>query len=904
MERQLDSIFKPNVIACIGATDRVESVGYAVMHNLLNGGFKGKIYPVNPKHKTVQGVTAYKSVKKLPKKPDLAVIVTPAHTVPDIVQECGEAGVGGLLIISAGFKEAGEEGHKMLEQITAISRQYGMKIIGPNCLGIINPTLAINASFATKMANKGNIAFISQSGALCTSILDWSVDQSVGFSHFVSIGSMVDVGFAELIDYFGMDNSTSSILIYMETLKDARKFMSAARAFARSKPIIILKAGKSVEGGQATLSHTGSMAGNDAVFDAAFQRAGIIRVETIAELFDAAQALAMQPRPQGNRIAIVTNAGGPGVLATDYLTTRGGKLSKLSDKTMQKLDSFLPLSWSRNNPVDVLGDAGAETYRKTLELCLEDSNVDGVLAIFTTQAVTSPTEAAHEVVKAAKNTRKPVLAVWMGEADVAEGREVLEAGKIPNYRYPESAVDVFLKMWQYTRNLELLYETPEETPQEFTPRKDSAWRIIRRALSENRKHLTENEAKELMSCYAIPTGANKLATSAEEAAEYAAAIGFPVAMKIVSPDALHKTDVGGVKLHIADKEAANAAYQAILESVLKHLPKAVIHGVLIEAMVKKPFELLIGAKKDAIFGPAIAFGSGGVAVEVLADTQLGLPPLNMRLARRIIEDTRVFPLLKGYRNMAGVNLEDLAFVLTKFSHLLTDFPEINEIDINPYAVDHESGIALDARVILDDYQPRRKGHPHDHMVISPYPGKYTKRIKLKNGSEAILRPIRPEDEPMESRMIESLSSETLYFRFFGYVPRVSHDFLTRFTHIDYDREMAIVAEIEKDGQKEMIGVVRIIADAWGESAEYAIVVADGWQGQDLGNNMMDYILEIARDKGISKVYASMLATNKRMIHMFEKRGFKITKEDYETYHAELELESAMPFAADLPFQPL
>lgn len=904
MVRQLDSIFKPKVIACIGASDRVESVGYAVMHNLLEGGFEGKIFPVNPKHKTIQGVPAYKSVKKIPKKADLAIIVTPAATVPDIVEECGEAGVGGLLIISAGFKEAGEEGIAMLNRITETSRRYGMRIIGPNCLGFINPKMGINASFATKMAGKGNIAFISQSGALCTSILDWSLDQGVGFSHFVSIGSMVDVGFAELIDYFGMDNNTSSILIYMETLKDARKFMSAARAFARSKPIIILKAGKSQEGGKATMSHTGSVAGNDAVFDAAFQRAGIIRVDTIAQLFHCAQALAMQPRPQGNRLAIVTNAGGPGVLATDYLATRGGKLAELSEQTMQKLNEFLPASWSHGNPVDVLGDASAETYRKTLEICQADENVDGVLTILTTQAVTSPTDAAREVVEASKNTRKPMLAVWMGEADVAEGREVLEAGKIPNYRYPESAVDVFLKMWNYSRNLELLYETPEEAPQEFTPRKDSAWRIIRRALSENRRQLTEIEAKELMSCYAIPVGENRLATRPEEAADMAEAVGFPVAMKIVSPDALHKTDVGGVKLNISDRAAATAAYNEIVSSVLSHVPKAHIHGVLIERMTKKPFELLIGAKKDPIFGPAIAFGRGGVAVEVYKDTQLALPPLNMRLASRVIEGTQMFPLLKGYRNMPGVDLEDLAFVLTKFSHLLTDFPEIGEIDINPYTADAESGLVLDARIILDEYKPRRKGHPYDHLVISPYPGKYTKRVLLKNGAEAVLRPIRPEDEPMETQMIENLSSETLYFRFFGYVPKVNHDFLTRFTHIDYDREMAIVAEVEDGGNKKMVGVVRIIADAWGESAEYAIVVADEWQGLELGGNMMDYILEVARDKGISKIYASMLATNKRMIHMFEKRGFKISREDFETYRAELDLDSAIPFAAELPFQPV
>ncbi len=903
MLRQLDSIFKPKVIACIGASDRQESVGYAVMHNLLQGGFEGKIYPVNPKHKTVQGVTAYKSVKKLPKKPDLAVIVTPAHTVPGIVEECGEAGVGGVLIISAGFKEAGEAGQQMLEQIAETSRRYGMRIIGPNCLGFINPVMGINASFATKMAQKGNIAFISQSGALCTSILDWSLDQSVGFSHFVSIGSMMDVGFAELIDYFGMDNATSSILIYMETLKDARKFMSAARAFARSKPIIILKAGKSAEGGKATLSHTGSVAGNDAVFDAAFQRAGIIRVETIAELFNAAQALAMQPRPQGNRLAIVTNAGGPGVLATDYLTTRGGKLALLSERTMKQLNEFLPESWSHNNPVDVLGDASAETYRKALEICLADENVDGVLAIFTTQAVTSPTEAAAEVVKAAQSAHKPVLAVWMGETDVAKGREILEQGRIPNYRYPESAVNVFLEMWHYTRNLELLYETPEEAPQQFTPRKDSAWRIIRQALSQGRKVLMEDEAKALLDCYSIPVGRNELATSPEEAAEMAEAVGFPVAMKIVSLDVLHKTEAGGVKLHIADKKAAKEAYQQIIESVKRYNPKAIIRGVLIERMVKKSFELLIGAKKDPIFGPVIAFGRGGTAVEIYRDTQLGLPPLNMRLARRIIEGTQIYPLLKGYRNMPGVDIEDLAFVLTKFSHLLTDFPEIAEVDINPYVADEHAGVSLDARVILDNYVPRRKGHPHDHLVISPYPSKYTKRILLKNGTEVTLRPIRPEDEPMETEMVENLSTETLYFRFFGYVPRVSHDFLARFTHIDYDREMAIVAEIEEGGQKKMIGVVRIIADAWGESAEYAIVVADAWQGLELGSNLTDYILEIARDRDIKRVYASMLATNKRMIHMFEKRGFKISREDFEIYRAELDLGSAMPFAAELPFQP-
>ena len=890
MQKQLDKIFKPSSIAVIGASERSATVGRAVMENLLKGGFKGKVYPVNLKHKTILGEKVYSHISKIPEAIDLAVIVTPAATVPGVVEECGKAGVGGLVIISAGFKEAGEEGQQMYDQILETANRYKMRVIGPNCLGFLNPHIGINASFATKMALPGSIAFISQSGALCTSILDWANQQSVGFSHFVSIGSMLDVGFADLIDYFGTDYRTSCILIYMESLKDARQFMSASRAFARSKPIIILKAGKSEEGSQATLSHTGSLAGNDNVYEIAFERAGVIRVETIAQLFNCAQSLAMQPRPVGKRLAIVTNAGGPGVLATDYLMHKGGKLAQLHSESMAELDSFLPAHWSHANPVDVLGDASAETYQKAVEVCLRDEGVDGVLIILTPQAVTGPSDVAKAIVEVTKKYSKPVLAVWMGETDVMEGREILEAGKIPNYRYPESAVDVFLKMYHYSRNLRLLYETPPAIPQDLRFRPEVASAIIKTVLEQGRTQLMENEAKELMKSYGITVGSFKVVQKAEQAVEFANQIGYPVVLKIASPNIGHKTEVGGVKVNLATEQEVTQAFHQIMNSAREKRPDAELRGVLVEKMIKKDYEILIGAKKDPVFGPVIAFGRGGIAVELYRDMKLGLPPLNRVLARRIMEHTRIFPLLKGYRGMPGVDLEFLELTLCRFAYLVMDFPEIKEIDINPFAIDEKGGLVLDAHIVLEKVPAEAKAKPYHHLVISPYPEKYKKAVLLKSGQVAYLRPIRPEDEPLEAQMFEYLSKQSLYFRFFGYVPHVTHDFLTRFTHIDYDREMAIIAEVEEAGVKKMIGVVRIIADAWGENAEFAIVVADPWQGQGLGSMMMDFILDIAKDMGIAKIYASVLSSNEGMLKMFEKRGFTRRKDDFETYYLERILE--------------
>jgi len=885
---KLDKIFNPKTIAVIGATNNKGHVGYAIMKNLLASGFDGIVYPINPKRSSILGVKAYSSISKTPDKIDLAVISTPAPTVPAIVAECGMSGVHGIIIISAGFKESGKEGEKMCDEILSTAKQYGMRIIGPNCLGFLRPKNNLNVSFANKMALPGKIAFISQSGALGTAVLDWAVNQNVGFSYFVSIGSMIDVGFADLIDYFGNDPDTSSILIYMESLSNARNFLSAARAFARTKPIIILKVGKSSEGAKAAMSHTGSLTGNDAVFDAAFKRAGVIRVNTIGQLFDCAETLAMQPRPLGDRLAIVTNAGGPGVIATDALISLKGHLATLSPATIQKLDAILPPAWSRSNPVDVLGDADPERYKQAIQLCFADQGVDGVLVILTPQAMTDAAAIAKEIVGLSSKYRKTVLACWMGEDDVKDGREILEKGNIPVYRIPEEGVECFMEMCNYSKNLQLLYETPATIPHAFSPKTNDNKKLLDKLIKEGRFILTESEAKQFLANYEIPIAESNTAKTPKEAAAIASKIGFPVVMKILSPDILHKTDVGGVKINIQSKEEAKNAFNEIMKNVKKQAPKADVHGIFVEKMSTKRYELLIGCKKDPIFGPTIVFGMGGVAVEVFKDINIGLPPLNMALALRLIEETKIYNLLKGYRGIKGVDIASIQFLLYKFAYLVMDFPEIEEIDINPFAVDEHGGLVLDAKVVLDKDILGKEIKPYSHMVISPYPKEYITKFKLKNGKEVLLRPIRPEDEPMEAEMFNEFSQETQRYRFFQIIKDITHDILVRYTQIDYDREIAIIAEAEEKGKKKMAGVVRLIADPYNETAEFAIVVADQWHNQELGNKFTDYILEIAKKRGIKKVYANVLHDNYIMLHMFEKRKFKITRNEDNCY-VELQL---------------
>ena len=880
-------IFDPQTVAVIGASNKEGSVGHALIKNMIGSGFKGIVYPINFKNKSIYGVRSYSKLSETRDTIDLAIIATPAETVPEIVKECGEYGVGGIVIISAGFMEAGEKGKKLTKTILDYGKKYNMRIIGPNCLGFIKPSIKLNASFANKMALPGKIAFISQSGALCTAILDWSVEQNVGFSHFVSIGSMIDVGFHDLIDYFGNDPATNSIVIYMESLTHTRKFMSAARAFARTKPIIVLKAGKSSQGAKVALSHTGTLAGNEKAFEAAFKRAGIISVDSIEQLFHAAQALAMQPRPTGNRLAIVTNAGGPGVLATDHLIKQGGALSELSQPTLEKLNSTLPENWSHGNPIDVLGDASAERYKTAIEVCLNGPNVDGILVILTPQSMTKADEVAKAVVEAAKNTKKPILASWMGESDVAEGRTILEQGSIPVYRTPENAVNTFMSMYKYSRNIADLYETPSSIPQKFVPDQEGTRKILHDIMKQKRFVLTENEAKSVLKLYDIPVNVNDMATSATHAVKIAETLGYPVVMKIASPDITHKSDIGGVQLNIKNKEQVKETYDFIIAAAKNAYPNASITGILIEKMVNKKYELIIGSKKDPIFGPVIIFGMGGVAVEVFNDLNLGLPPLNMSLAQRLIEDTKIYKLLKGYRGMPGVDLESIRFLLYKFAYLVMDFPEIKEIDINPFSVDKDGGVVIDAKIILDEKIELKDKSDYSHLIISPYPLQLHYNWKIGDNKEVIVRPIKPEDEELEREFFGSLSRQTQYFRFFGYVPNVSHDMLTRYTQIDYDRELALIALIDEGGKKVMAGVSRIVADFTNETAEFAIVVSDKWQGLGLGNKLLDEILRIAKDRKIGKIYANVLNANVTMLYMFRKRGFNVIQEDNESSYAEL-----------------
>lgn len=882
MRAKLDKLLQPKTMAIIGASNREGSVGNSVMKNMLNAGYDGVIYPINFKEKSVSGVQAYPDVLQTPQKVDMAVICTPAPTVSGIVEQCGQAGVGGIIIISAGFLEAGADGHDRHEQVAEIARKYKIRILGPNCLGIINPRLGINASFAHGMALPGRLALISQSGALLSSILDWSIAQRVGFSHFISVGSMMDVDLGDLIDYFGKDQHTSCILIYLESLKNARHFMSAARAISRFKPIVVLKAGRSAEGSQAALSHTGAMAGDDKVYEAVLQRAGVIRVDTVAQLFNMAQAVAMQSRPQGNRLAIITNAGGPGVLATDYLIRNGGQLARLSEDTLEDLANLLPNAWSYGNPVDLLGDADASKYQEALKICLRDPEVDGLLVILTPQTNTDTEAIAQVVVELGQKTRKPILASWMGENAVAEGREVLEGGRIPNYRYPESAVDVFLRLYKYSIDLELLYETPSSTPVGFQPNREVAEYVIQQAKEKGRKTLQETEAKNLLNSYGIEVSRNKICATKTEALQFAKLIGYPVVLKIASPDIIHKTEAGGVKLNIRTASELKETFDLIKENALRFNPEAVIEGVCVERMVEKGYQLILGGIKDPTFGPVVAFGAGGIAVEILNDIKMGLPPLNMALASRMVQNTKTYQLLKGFRGLPSIDMEALHFLLCKFAYLFMDFPEIKEIDINPYVVDAKGGQALDARVVLAAPEEIEN---QQHLVIAPYPAEYEKEITLKKGDPALLRPIRPEDEPGMFKFLEGVSSESMYMRFFGFVPQFTHNLMTRFVNIDYDREVAIVAEVKG----EIIGIVRIIEDPWRDTAEYSILISDHWHGQGLGNTLTDYILDIARKRKIKMIVATVLASNAPMIHIFQRRGFQFVNREIDTYEVELDL---------------
>lgn len=876
--KKLDSIFKPKRIALIGVSNNPDSVGGITLRNLVGGGFNGVVYPVNPKREAVFGIPCYPDVKSLPKTPDLAVIMTSAKLVPQLVRECGESGVNGIIIMSAGFKEAGEEGKILESQVKEEKAKFpDMRVIGPNCLGILVPGLNMNVSFADGMPRKGHVAFISQSGALCTSVLDWAYDTNIGFSYFVSIGNSMDVNFGDLIDYFGQDPNTKSIVLYVESLSNARTFMSAARAFSREKPIIVYKSGRFPESAAAAASHTGALASEDSIYDTVFRRAGLARVYDFGNIFDFTDLVGRRRIPKGNRLAIVTNAGGPGVMATDSLISWGGKLVELSEDTMQKLNDYLPPFWSHGNPIDVLGDATPERFARATEIVLEDKKVDAVLVLLTPQAMTSPTETAQAIADLASNTSKSIMAAWLGGASMRKGVQIFNQAGIPNYQAPEQAIRAFMTLSHYSKNLEMLYETPKEIPVAFEYDRNELRHKYLEQVFPKAKILNEDDSKMLVNDYGIDTTHPTPAANEDEAAKIAEDKGYPVVMKIYSPDITHKSDVGGVALNLKDEEMVRAAFRNMVKTASEKRPDARIDGVTIQRMVdtKDAVELIIGTKKDPEFGTVMLVGMGGTSAELFKDKRLEFPPLNEQLARQMLESLKIYPLLEGYRGDTPKNIDKLIEVLIRMSYLAADYPEIKELDINPLIVTPTDVIALDARIVIDQEVMGTPVKDYSHLILRPYPESLIKQTKLKDGSPVLLRPIKPEDEPMWLKLLASCSKESIYHRFRYDFYFDSHEVATQFCFIDYDREIAIVAEIEDEGEKKLIGVGRLIADPDVEEMEYAILITDKWQKKELGYMLTEYCLEIAKTRDVKKLMAETTRDNKPMISVFRKLNFKI-----------------------------
>lgn len=868
----LGRIFNPRRVAVIGASEKSGTIGNALMTNLLQGNFSGKILPINPKYDTVHGLSAIGSVSDLEAGTDLAVIATPIHTVPDIVEECVSKKVAGAIVISAGGKEAGEKGKEIEAKIRETAYSGGLRIIGPNCLGIMKPGSALNASFASEMPGAGNLAFVSQSGAICTAVLDLAFREHFGFSHFVSIGSMLDVDFGDMIDYLGNDYSAKSILLYIESLTNYRKFMSAARSVSRVKPIIVLKSGRSAAGAKAAASHTGAMAGEDIVYDAAFKRAGIVRVDTIEELFDCAELTAKQPRPQGPRLAIVTNGGGPGVMATDTLAKYEREPAPLDDETLRKLDEFLPAFWSRGNPIDILGDASPERFRRVLEVCSESKNIDGVLVILAPQALANPVAVAEALASAMKGRRYPVFTCWMGGKSIGRAVEILNESGIPTYETPERAVRAFLYMYDYSKNLETAREIPPKLNKNIVFDRERAAELV--AGAPEGDFMSESDSKALLGAYGFPSIRTEKAANADEAARLAEELGYPAAMKLDSPDISHKTEAGGVRLDIRSEPELRAAFDAIVASANAYKPGARIDGVTVQPFFSNPdYEILLGAKRDPNFGPVILFGMGGIFTEVLKDRALGLPPMNRLLAQRMMRETKTYSLIQGYRNRPPADMEQLEEMVIQLSQLLIDFPDIAELDMNPVLIKDGKAHTVDARILVS----RTCVTPCGHLVVGPYPEELESHEVTEEGDRILVRPVKPEDAPLFVDLFNVLSPTTIYYRFFTPVKELKPDMLARFTQIDYDREIAMVALDESTDPEKILGVARIIGDPDGKNGEFAVIVGDPWQGRGIGSSLLQRVLSIAKSRGFEIVSGLVLKENRTMIAMGKKLGFEMTE---------------------------
>jgi acetyltransferase len=857
---------------------------------MLGSGFKGALYPVNPKHAEIQGVKAYAGIADIREPVELAVIATPPETVPDIMESCGLHGVKAAVIITAGFSETGAQGTALEQKLLETARRYNIRLIGPNCLGLMRPSIGLNATFNKGNANSGNIAFVSQSGALCTAILDWAQANDVGFSSVVSMGSSTDVDFGEILDYLVSDPNTHSILMYIEGIRNARSFMSALRAAARLKPVVLVKVGRHAAGSKAAMSHTASLVGADDVFDAAVSRVGVVRVQTITQLFTAAKALSCGFHPVGNRLAIVTNGGGPGVMATDRAADLGVGMAALSAATIETLNQHLPANWSHGNPVDIIGDASAERYHHAVEACLQDDNVDGVLAILTPQAMTKPLESAQVVIDLANTHSKPLLTCWMGETQVEKARNAFTKAKKPHFRTPEPAVEVFAHLSAYYRNQRLLMQMPGPLSSHIEPDIEGARLIIEGAMQEHRKVLSEMESKALLAAFHIPVAKTMVAHSPNEALLIAQQLGMPVAMKVNSREITHKSDVGGVLLNLNSAHEVRSGYQHIQENIQRHLPEAVMDGVSIEPMVVKPNgrELMIGVTSDPIFGPVITFGAGGTMVEIMADRAVALPPLNHFLVQDLIQRTHVARMLGEFRGMAAADMSALENILLRVSEMVCELPLLKEMDINPLILDEHGALAADARVVVEYRQPT--ADHYSHMAIHPYPTQLISHWQLADGTDITIRPIRPEDAELVQNFVRALSEEARYFRFMNSMHELTESMLVRFTQIDYSKEIALVA-VTCEAPETELGVARFAINPDGESCEFAIVVADRMAGKGLGQKLMVSLMEAARSKGLKSIEGEVLNNNHNMLKLTKRLGFshKVSEEDHAIIKVSLTL---------------
>jgi acetyltransferase len=883
----LDCFFRPRNVALVGATEKPGAVGRSILDNLTQTSFGGPVYPVNPKHDTLRGLRCYPSVSAIGTGVELAVIATPAETVPAVITDCASAGVKAAIVISAGFRETGPRGCALEDRIVREARAGGMRIIGPNCLGLMSPHHGLNATFANSMARPGNLAFISQSGALCTAILDWSHRERMGFSAFVSVGSMADVGWGDLIRYLEDDPKTRSIAIYMESVGDARSFMSAAREVALSKPIIVLKPGRSEAAAKAAASHTGALTGSDDVLDAAFRRCGVVRVDTIAELFNLSEALDKQPRPKGPSLAIVTNAGGPAVLAADALLAGGGQLAELSPDALAHLNEFLPPHWSHANPVDILGDATPERFCKVVDIVARDAGTDGLLVVLAPTGPTNPVTVAEVLAPALRAIGKPVIASWMGGEQAMRGEAILNEARIPTYSYPDSAARIFDLMWNYSAGIESLYQTPEKpAPASSESARAGAPSQLGRIRASGRLLLTEAESKQLLEAWGIPCVRTAIARTEAEAATIAEQMTFPVAVKLHSETITHKTDVGGVQLNIGSRDEVIRAFQTIRQSVTEKAGAQHFEGVTVQRMAPRDgYELILGASMDPQFGPVILFGSGGELVEVYRDRAIGLPPLNTTLAASLMKRTKIFTALGGVRGRRGVDLAALENILVRFSELVLENPAIQEIDINPLLASPSGILALDARVILHASGAAALPRP----AIRPYPSQYVKPWEFAGGAQVIIRPIRPEDEPAIARFHSRLSEQSVSQRYLGPISletRRSHARLLRVCFADYDREIALVAE----QQSEILGVGRLSRAHFERAAELGVLIEDRWQRRGLGMEMARRLLAIARDENLSLITADIRESNAAMIALCRKLGFAIESGGGGIVEAKLTLE--------------